>query len=227
MACPSSRLRPLILLAREGKPPGDPDHNIVYSHDAIFGCEDCHCGYAEVRRHDCFDFEEVFDQDEHHPLDADSIARLLQSLPGCPAPFSEHCTCKVHQSLRSSWSSLPSKLWANYNPDFPRPLLQMADPDQEKWVIPRISIELARGSPKLEPRRGHWSTHYKNGNPKAEGEFVKGRMNGQWTFWHPNGQKKAAGRYALDQREGKWTEWNERGEITSESTFRNGRVVSQ
>lgn len=227
MACHSPRLLPLMLLAREGKPPGHPDHNFVYSHDAIFGCEECPCGYAEMRRHDCFDFEEVFDQDEHHPLDAGSIARLRECLPHCPAPLSEQCTCDVHRSLRASWASVPLKLWNQYIPDFPRPLLQMADPDQEKWCIPRISVELSRGLPKLEPRNGHWSTPYQNGNLKAEGEFVKGQMNGEWTFWHPNGQKKAAGEYAWDQREGKWTEWDERGEIVSEQTFRNGRAVSQ
>jgi hypothetical protein len=226
MACRSSRLRPLILLAREGKPPGSPDHNIVYSHDAMFACEDCHCGYAEVRRHDCFDFEEVFDQDEHHALDADGVARLRECLAHCPAPLSEQCTCDIHQSLRKSWSSLPRGLWDQYNPDFPRPLLQMADPDQDRWFIPRISVEVSGNLPKLRLYNGRWSAHYKNGNLKAKGELENGRMNGEWTFWYPNGQKKAEGKYARDQREGKWTEWNEAGKKTSEQTFKAGRAVS-
>lgn len=226
MACPSTRRRPLIVLSKDGVPPGKPDHCFVYSHDAIFGCDDCHNGFAEKRRHDCGDFEDVYDQDEHYALDAVSVMNLLQCLPECPNPASAGCTCKVHQSLRASWTSLPSQLWAQYIPDFPRALLQMADPDQEKWVIPRVSVELVDDMPRLMPQSGQWSTDYENGNPKAEGAFINGLMNGKWTFWYQNRQKKAEGEYVLDQREGKWTEWNDRGEITSEETFRGGQRVS-
>jgi len=87
LLCPSPRLRPLILLAR------DNPVSYVYSHDAIFACDDCQGGYAEKRRRDSFDWEEVHDQDEHHPLDAASIAQLRQCLTGCPSPTSELCQC--------------------------------------------------------------------------------------------------------------------------------------
>jgi hypothetical protein len=53
LACPSARLRPLILLAR------DNPASFVYNHDAIFYCDDCHSGYADKRWHDSFDWEEV------------------------------------------------------------------------------------------------------------------------------------------------------------------------
>jgi hypothetical protein len=62
--CNSAKLRPLIVLAREGFPPGDSRHVFSYSHNAIFGCDDCHHGYAEVRRHDCFDWVEWNDRGE-------------------------------------------------------------------------------------------------------------------------------------------------------------------
>jgi hypothetical protein len=62
-ACGSANLRPLVVLKNEGFPPGDARHNIGYLHDAIFDCDDCHHGYAEICRHDCFDSEEVWDQE--------------------------------------------------------------------------------------------------------------------------------------------------------------------
>jgi len=226
MACLSTNLRPLIVLTREGFPPGDSRHSFVYSHDAIFACDVCHAGYAEIRQHDCFDFEEVFDEDSHFALDAASIAQLVKALPDCPNPFSETCICKIHQSLRSKWKSLPRRIWDAYNTDFPRPLLQMADPDQEKWVISRVCIQVFGGLPMLVSRNGGWMARYQNGNPKAKGSFRDGLLDGQWTFWHKNGQKKAEGQYRSDQREGNWTEWNDRGEIISQQKFKSGRQVS-
>ena len=112
--CRSTKLRPLIVLAKDGFPPGDSQHVITYSHDAIFGCDVCHHGYVELRRHDCFDFEEVFDQDQVCALDGDSIAKVADCLPRCPNPLLETCDCKVHQSLRSSWSWLPRHVWDRY-----------------------------------------------------------------------------------------------------------------
>jgi hypothetical protein len=120
-ACRSNNLRPLIVLAKEGFPPGDSRHNIAYSHDAIFICDDCLHGYAEKRRHDCFDFEEVWDQDGIFPLDPDSIANLTACLPGCPEPTSETCDCEIHRSLRSSWQRLAlSSVWVEVVDGLPR-----------------------------------------------------------------------------------------------------------
>jgi hypothetical protein len=146
LLCPSQQLRPLVLLARENPA------SFVYNHDAIFGCDLCHGGYAEVRRHDSFDWDEVHDQDEHHPLDAESIALLRQGLLGCPHPLSETCNCPAHESLRASWAALPSQGWEQYNQDIPRPLIKMADPDQARWSKPGARVKLAGGLPKLESR---------------------------------------------------------------------------
>jgi hypothetical protein len=104
--CPNCRgdsIRLLILLAREGYPPDDPRHNIGYTHDAIFFCESCAHGFAEERRHDCFDFEDVWDQDELFPISPEKIAALRARLPDCPDPASETCACALHKSLRGRW----------------------------------------------------------------------------------------------------------------------------
>jgi hypothetical protein len=105
--CKSTALRPVVVLAIEGYPPGHSRHNIGYAHDAVFVCDDCGHGYAEQRRHDCFDFEEVWDQDRICPIHAEDIARLNECLLACPNPFNESCACPVHDSLRKSWESIP------------------------------------------------------------------------------------------------------------------------
>jgi hypothetical protein len=219
--CRSAKLRPLIVLAKEGFPPGDSRHVFGYSHDAIFGCDDCHHGYAEIRRHDCFDFEEVYDQDQVCALDGESIARLTECLPRCPEPTSEKCACKVHQSLRSSWSSLPTEDTG----DFPAVLLHLADADQDRLVIPRVCVEVAGDAPRLARKNGKWLAYDAKGNIKAEGDFSAGQLTGRWTYWYENGQKKAEGEYVRDLREGKWVEWNDRGEVLAEEIFREGKPL--
>ena len=58
----------------------------------------------EVRTHDCFDFEEAWDQDEWFALNAASGTILQKALADCPKPLSEACACKVHRSLRETSS---------------------------------------------------------------------------------------------------------------------------
>jgi len=223
--CRSTKLRPLIVLAKEGFPPGDSRHVITYSHDAIFGCDDCHHGYVELRRHDCFDFEEVFDQDQVCALDGDSITKLAQCLPGCPQPLAESCECKVHQSLRSSWKSLPTQVWDRYTGIFPGALMQMADPDQERIVLSGVCVEVHGSAPKLKPKNGKWQAFDAKGKLKAEGTFSNGLLKGRWTFWHENGRKRLEGEYVSDLREGTWTEWSDRGEVVAERVFRKGQPL--
>jgi hypothetical protein len=119
----------------------------------------------------------------------------------------------VHESLRASWAALPAQIADQYTVDLPRPLLQMADPDQDRWIMPRVSVELIDALPKLLPRDGEWLVCYENGNPQAQGHFQAGRMHGKWTFWYASGGKKAEGRYVLDRRAGRWIGWNEKGEV--------------
>ncbi len=224
-ACASANLRPLIVLMKEGFPPGDPRHNIGYWHDAIFGCGDCQHGYAEIRRHDCFDFEEVWDQDQVCALDGGSISRLMECLPGCPQSTLETCACKVHQSLRSSWSSLPMQVWNRHTGELPSVILQIADPDQERLVISGVCVEVVDDLPRLAPKNGKWPAFDATGIIKAEGNFRQGQMTGRWTYWRQNGQKKSEGEYVEDLREGKWVEWNEHGKVVGEQIFHKGQPI--
>jgi hypothetical protein len=224
-ACASANLRPLIVLKKDGFPPGDARHNIGYLHDAIFGCDDCQHGYAEIRRHDCFDFEEVFDQDQVCALDGASISRLTECLPGCPEPISETCACKVHQSLRASWSSLPRQVWERYTGEFPSVILQIADADQERLVISAVWVGVMDDLPRLMAKNGKWPAYDAKGKLKAEGNFSNGQLTGRWTYWHANGRKKSEGEYVRDLREGKWVEWNDRGNKVAVQIFHEGKPV--
>ncbi len=98
--CRSTALRPFLLLRREGVPPGKPDHNIGYLHTVIVLCGGCGGGFLEVRKHDCFDYEDVWDQDEWFVFDRSSADAMQSFAAPCPSPLSEHCSCPVHQALR-------------------------------------------------------------------------------------------------------------------------------
>jgi hypothetical protein len=223
--CQSPKLRPLIVLAKEGFPPGDSRHVFSYSHDAYFGCDDCPHGYVEIRRHDCFDFEDVYDQDQVCALDGNSIARLKECLPRCPEPLSETCKCKVHESLRKSWGHLPNQVWDRYTGELPSVILQIADPDHERVVISGVWVGVMNDLPRIMAKDGKWPVYDAKGKLKAEGGFSRGQLTGHWTFWHANGQKKSEGEYHKDLREGKWVEWNERGEVVAEQIFHEGQPI--
>ncbi|HEV2351070.1 MAG TPA: hypothetical protein VG028_14610 [Terriglobia bacterium] len=199
----------MILLAREGIPPGEEGYYIVYSHDAIFLCEDCDGGFAEKRRRDSFDFEDVHDQDDHYALDAESVARLREGLTFlCPKPLAPDCACAAHTSLRASWHVLP-RLGC----------------DRDVQAIPRIEIQSIRDAPTLRTRSCNFTQCYKSGKEKARGQLKNGQLTGPWVFWHENGMKKAEGGYRSDLRQGMWTEWSERGVVCFQRNFKDGYTV--
>ncbi len=217
--CGSGKLRPLIVLQKEGFPNGDPRHHITYHHEAIFGCDDCRAGYAEIRDHDCFQYDEIWDMDSVSPLDSEDISHFTECLPKCPEPISEKCECPVHKSLGASWNGLQKHLIERYSGAFP-PVFKA---DQERMAIPSIKVEADGDLPKLILRDGACQWHGADGKIKAEGSFTNGRQTGRWTYYYDDGTKKAEGEYRDDLREGKWTEWNDRGEVAAQLIYRNGK----
>jgi len=110
-ACGGSEIRPIIAVSSEGIAPGKPEHQIAYRHVVICRCAECDDGFVEVRNHDCFDAEEVWDQDEWFTFDSASARVLAAALPACPAPHDATCTCAIHRSLRAA--RLPARPWAS------------------------------------------------------------------------------------------------------------------
>lgn len=110
-SCRSKKVSLLILLEQEGAPPSHRNHSIGYSHIAVFTCQKCGQGEVERFDHDCFDWEEVWDQYEWYVLDASDMSQLRQIIEACPAPGSPYCPCPIHNFLRSSCRELPRSSW--------------------------------------------------------------------------------------------------------------------
>lgn len=101
----------LFWLHKIGEPPGDPKHNIGYDHDLIEVCPTCDVATLEKLRHDCFDFEDVWDQYEWYDMSQADTARLRTVISKCERPLDPFCGCAVHKSLRKSASELPTQSW--------------------------------------------------------------------------------------------------------------------
>src|SRR5437773_2012224 len=66
--CSATEMVQLLFLNKSGEPPGHPDHQIGYNHDVVNVCRSCNGATLERLRHDCFDFEEVWDQYDWYEL---------------------------------------------------------------------------------------------------------------------------------------------------------------
>jgi len=109
--CSTKELVRLMFLHKSGEPPGDPKHQIGYDHDIVEICPSCHGATVERLRHDCFDFEEVWDQYEWYELSPEDGARLRVVAARCDQPLDPLCRCDVHESLRKSLIELPTSGW--------------------------------------------------------------------------------------------------------------------
>lgn len=109
--CKKGLNEPLLLIDQTGFPPGNPQHNIGYGHTVVSACNHCSGGILEVRRHDCFDFEDVWDQYEWFLISPGDMAVLQKHLTACPTPLQSSCTCPLHRGARSSTGTLPRVWW--------------------------------------------------------------------------------------------------------------------
>ncbi len=113
VACGSEAVQALILLDQDGVPPAQECHAILYMHTVVGQCSVCGAGLVERYEHDCFDWEDLWNEYEWYELDASDMKRLLIVLQDCPAPLSPQCTCPIHDALRSSYRSLPWSPWSD------------------------------------------------------------------------------------------------------------------
>lgn len=103
----------MVSVAKDGIPSGEDGHAIVYSHTIIVSCKNCGESYVERLQHDCFDFEEVWDQYTWYLLNQPDTERLHQIIKDCPDPLSTECSCAIHQNLRGKCESLPTTYWSS------------------------------------------------------------------------------------------------------------------
>jgi hypothetical protein len=109
--CATKELARLMFLHKSGEPPGDPKHQIGYEHDVVEICSACNGATLERLRHDCFDFEEVWDQYEWYELSPEDGTRLREVAARCAQPLNPFCTCAEHRSLCESARALPVSSW--------------------------------------------------------------------------------------------------------------------
>jgi len=112
-ACGSSALQPVLWLDQQGRPHGLAGHAFTYSHIVIQHCPACGRGQIEKFDHDCFDYEQVWDQAEWYTLDPADMARVIALARLCPQPQQPDCECAVHIFLRADCQALPAKGWSH------------------------------------------------------------------------------------------------------------------
>ena len=104
-ACANTDLVRLMFLHKSGEPPGDPNHQIGYEHDVVETYPSCNGATLEHLRHDCFDFEEVWDQYEWYDLSPDDGTRLREVASRCEQPRSGARERPARQETLSATSS--------------------------------------------------------------------------------------------------------------------------
>lgn len=141
----------LMWLYKSGEPPGDPNHQIGYDHDLIEICPACSGATLESLRHDCFDYEDVWDQYEWYELSPDDGARMRAIAARCDRPLDPFCVCMTHASLRSSARALPSSSWDTiFEIAAHRHVVTISDGPKPAFALVRTGVELPK-PPLAEP----------------------------------------------------------------------------
>lgn len=109
--CQAGTVAPLLVVEEQGVPPGQPAHAITYARVQIERCAACGGGQIEWLDHDCFDYEDIWDQYEWYVLDPPGMAALAAWAAGCPAPLVSGCACPAHAALRAACRALPRSAW--------------------------------------------------------------------------------------------------------------------
>ena len=109
--CAKQELTQLMWLHKAGEPPEHENHNITYDHDILHICPVCNGATVERLRHDCFDFEEVYDQYEWYELKPEDGPLVRSVVARCDTPLNPFCNCATHKSLRESVRTLPVNAW--------------------------------------------------------------------------------------------------------------------
>jgi hypothetical protein len=147
--CDKPALTRLLWLHKVGEEPGHPDHNIGYDADVIDICPSCNGATLEALRHDCFDFEAVYDQYEWYEFEPADGERLRAVAARCEQPLNPFCNCAAHKSLRQSASALPRSSWdAIFEAAQHRHLVTVNDGAKPKLTLVRTGVELPKASEK-------------------------------------------------------------------------------
>jgi hypothetical protein len=138
ISCHSEDTNAIFVVETEGIPPGQEGHQITYSRCVLYLCNSCKRGQLENMRHDCFDFEEVFDQYDWYIIEPSDMLQLSTILKNCPDSFVSNCNCSIHKALRASCHLLRTTYWDT--------ALEHFAPDSH---IHKLSLKIKKGLPEL------------------------------------------------------------------------------
>lgn len=116
-----------------------------------------------------------------------------------------------------------------------------ADLDVAKWENVRLSLKMRKvdGSSLVrDTQTGLWHfdvertpftglavESFKDGNPRAEAQFLDGQKDGMERFWYPNGKLKEEGQWFDNQANGLMRSWDEEGKLLKAVRYKNGQLI--
>jgi antitoxin component YwqK of YwqJK toxin-antitoxin module len=91
----------------------------------------------------------------------------------------------------------------------------------------RKADEVYSNGQKVSEQNGDVLTYYfENGEIKAQGKYVNGKMQNKWIFNKKEGYLWQVGHFnESGVQHGKWTRYNPDGSVQQEKYFENGKVV--
>jgi len=75
------------------------------------------------------------------------------------------------------------------------------------------------------PYTGNATENFKNGKPRAEASFLKGRRDGVARYWHENGILKLEEQWFDGKQDGLFREWGEEGQLLKALRYKRGELI--
>ena len=207
-ACGTGRLLRAMFIYKEGEPPGHPNHQVVYNDLQLHECEQCARGVLIRMKHDSFDWEAAWDNEDRYWIDARSMKELNGWLAACARPQDPECNCKLHEAMRKSLLNLPE---LGANGDF--------------GLIPRLRYD-SKEDCRLVLGDGSEQVEYSDGRMRVRASLIGGLLCGHGWRYYENGTLAEEGEFSLDKRTGNWVEYNDSGKPVFGGCYENGYRVS-
>ena len=75
------------------------------------------------------------------------------------------------------------------------------------------------------PYTGNATENFKNGKPRAEASFLKGKRDGVARYWHENGILKLEEQWFDGEEDGLFREWGEEGQLLKALRYKRGELI--
>ena len=75
------------------------------------------------------------------------------------------------------------------------------------------------------PYTGNATENFKNGKPRAEASFLKGKRDGVARYWHENGILKLEEQWFDGKQDGLFREWGEEGQLLKALRYKRGELI--